>query len=130
LIKNEKNVVLVLFCISPFGVKMTVKPINVLGTFPITQQVLGAGLVVYGVMVIVANVAKRIFHGIQRYSENHKQNPDQQRINNINNAIRFDIVSIKNASGAIIGGILTMIPIVGSVIHARKWYLTTHRAQA
>jgi hypothetical protein len=106
---------------------MTVKPINVLGTFPITQQVLGAGLVVYGVMVVVVNVAKRIFHGIQGYAENHKQNPDQQKIKNINNAIRSDVVSIKNASGAIIGGILTMIPIVGTVIHARKWYLTAHK---
>jgi hypothetical protein len=100
---------------------MGVSPYGVLCTFPVTQQVLGLVYIGVGIAAAVAKIAKIAFSKIQLQYENHKAQPDQAKIDTLTRKITISKEHLKTNLKFILAGVLTIIPVVGTIINGMLW---------
>ena len=99
-----------------------VEKFNVVGTFPVTQQILGTACFGYGLVKAVANIAKLIFHGIKKLLTEAKSN-DMIALNFL---IEKDIKRLGKGGNCMAKGLITLTPIVGTIFNGIIWYKDAH----
>lgn len=112
--------------------------IHAFASFPVTQQAIGIFAMVAGLIITIRSVAKRIFHGLQKsVVERQLKNElakgselDSKKTSSLKlrftkslpGRIKDDNVSIGTGIFVLTLGLLTVIPVAGSVLNGVFWY--------
>lgn len=93
--------------------------LHALGTFPVIQQVSGAFCAVSAIALSIYSLAKLCFAGIGKLAGSKEIN--------IPYVIQREKQELRIAGHLFLFGVVTFIPVIGTITNAVLWYKVTHR---